>query len=637
MAQNGGDGNDGGGAATHSKKFEAPQPHSVKEQLPGIQYCINSSPPWPEAIILGFQHYLLTLGITVLIPSIIVPQMGGGNTEKAAVIQNLLFVSGLSTLFQSFLGTRLPIVVVGSYAYLIPVTSIIQASRYTSFSDPYERFVRTMRGIQGALIGAAFFQCTIGFLGLWRNAVRFLSPLSVVPYVTFTGLGLYHLGFPMGKYLKTVLLKSFIVLFSVVDNFSATAAISCYMILADSFLFPHLIKLAKCVEVGLPGIILMVFISQFLPRYLESKRSLCGRFSILFSVSITWLFAQLLTSTTVYKHKPENTQISCRTDRAGLISTAPWIYFPYPFQWGSPTFNAGDAIVMMAPAFVSLFELQDMVVLHLSHLLLLVVVLVGWYGLFLKCGNDWCSGTSPLPPLTHRELSIASSALPLDVLSSLSTCRFLKTLSSKSLCFEKGIGVLLNGCLGSVTGTTASVENVGLLALTRVGSRRVIQISAGFMIFFSIFAKFGAFFASVPLPIVAAVYCVLFSFVSSAGLSFLQFCNLNSFKTKFILGFSFFMGLSVPQYFREYFHGGWRSAHPTGLFSDIVVVIFMSHTTVAALVALFFDLTLCRENDESRKDIGLNWWEKFSFYKSDVRNDEFYALPFRLNKLFPSI
>lgn len=38
----------------------------------------------------------------------------------------------------------------------------------------------------------------------------------------------------------------------------------------------------------------------------------------------------------------------------------------------------------------------------------------------------------------------------------------------------------------------------------------------------------------------------------SGGLSFLQFCNLNSFRTKFILGFSIFMGLSIPQYFNEY-------------------------------------------------------------------------------------
>lgn len=50
-----------------------------------------------------------------------------------------------------------------------------------------------------------------------------------------------------------------------------------------------------------------------------------------------------------------------------------------------------------------------------------------------------------------------------------------------------GVDTFLNGMFGSVTGSTASVENAGLLALTRVGSRRVIQISAGFMIFFSIF------------------------------------------------------------------------------------------------------------------------------------------------------
>lgn len=38
----------------------------------------------------------------------------------------------------------------------------------------------------------------------------------------------------------------------------------------------------------------------------------------------------------------------------------------------------------------------------------------------------------------------------------------------------------------------------------------------------------------------------------SAGFSLLQFCNLNSFRTKFILGFSILMGFSIPQYFNEY-------------------------------------------------------------------------------------
>lgn len=49
--------------------------------------------------------------------------------------------------------------------------------------------------------------------------------------------------------------------------------------------------------------------------------------------------------------------------------------------------------------------------------------------------------------------------------------------------------------------------------------------------------------------------CLCNVFSASAGLSFLQFCNLNSFRTKFILGFSFFMGISMPQYFREYVRG----------------------------------------------------------------------------------
>jgi len=101
------------------------------------------------------------------------------------------------------------------------------------------------------------------------------------------------------------------------------------------------------------------------------------------------------------------------------------------------------------------------------------------------------------------------------------------------------------------------------------------------MIFFSILGKFGAIFASIPAPVVAALHCLFFAYVGrfletpllllkplgflncklskemklhagAGGLSLLQFCNLNSFRTKFILGFSVFMGLSIPQYFNQY-------------------------------------------------------------------------------------
>jgi len=131
----------GGGAAPPPKQEEL-QPHPVKDQLPSVSYCITSPPPWrtslshslthlgrglgpldfnlglqlfcvltdvdvvdtgssgpdfdlvpvtvhlynlkhaAEAVILGFQHYIVMLGTSVIIPSALVPQMGGGNVSK---------------------------------------------------------------------------------------------------------------------------------------------------------------------------------------------------------------------------------------------------------------------------------------------------------------------------------------------------------------------------------------------------------------------------------------------------------------------------------------------------------------------------------------------------------------------------
>ena len=36
------------------------------------------------------------------------------------------------------------------------------------------------------------------------------------------------------------------------------------------------------------------------------------------------------------------------------------------------------------------------------------------------------------------------------------------------------------------------------------------------------------------------------------GISILQFANMNLTRNIFVVGFSLFMGLSVPQYFREF-------------------------------------------------------------------------------------
>lgn len=54
------------------------------------------------------------------------------------MIQTMLFVAGLNTLFQTFFGTRLPAVIGGSYTYVPTTISIILAGRYSNIVDPQE-------------------------------------------------------------------------------------------------------------------------------------------------------------------------------------------------------------------------------------------------------------------------------------------------------------------------------------------------------------------------------------------------------------------------------------------------------------------------------------------------------------------
>ncbi|KAL6209960.1 hypothetical protein ACLB2K_020898 [Fragaria x ananassa] len=524
-----------------TQKADDFQPHPVKEQLPGVDFCMTSSPPWPEAIILGFQHFLVMLGTTVFIPILLVPIMGGGDVEKVEVIDTVLFVAGINTLLQTWFGTRLPVVMGASYAFIFPALSIAYSRRFSIFIDPHQRFRETMAAIQGALIIASFFQMILGFLGFVRIFGRYLSPLSSVPLVTLTGLGFFVLGFPL---------------------------------------------LANCIEVGLPAILLLLLLSQYAST-MKLKIPVFERFAVLFSVAIVWVYAEILTAGGAYNHKSPSTQTSCRTDRSGLVRAAPWVRVPYPFQWGRPYFNAGDTFAIMAAALVAIIES---------------------IGVFIAASR-YGSATPPPPSVLSRGIG------------------------------WQGISTLLNGIFGSLTGSTASVENAGLLGLTRVGSRRVIQISAGFMFFFSILGKFGAILASIPLPIVAALYCVLYAYVASAGLGLLQFCNLNSFRSKFIIGFSLFMGLSVPQYFHDnLLTSGHGPLHTHQIwFNNIVLVIFSSAATVAIIVALFCDLTMGCGHSSTRRDSGRHWWGKFRKFDTDTRSEEFYSLPYNLNRHFPSV
>ena len=166
----------------------------------------------------------------------------------------------------------------------------------------------------------------------------------------------------------------------------------------------------------------------------------------------------------------------------------------------------------------------------------------------------------------------------------------------------EGIGCALTSVLGGFSSTSYS-ENVGLIGLTKVGSRFVVQIAAVILILLGLFGKFGAVAASIPSPIVGGLYCALFGLISAVGVKELMKADLNVDRNLFVAGFSLFMGLSVPAYFNS--AQGAEFLESIGSFSvglrDIVQSIGKTGMAVAAIIGLTLDNTL----PATRKQRGL--------------------------------
>ena len=108
--------------------------------------------------------------------------------------------------------------------------------------------------------------------------------------------------------------------------------------------------------------------------------------------------------------------------------------------------------------------------------------------------------------------------------------------------------------MGGFSSTSYS-ENIGLIGLTKVASRFVVQIGAVILILLGLFGKFGALAAAIPQPVVGGLYCAMFGLIAAVGVRQFARADLNSDRNLFIGGFALFMGLSVPFYFSDFSTG----------------------------------------------------------------------------------
>ena len=285
-------------------------------------------------------------------------------------------------------------------------------------------------------------------------------------------------------------------------------------------------------------ILLIILFSQ----YLRQKHRTFELYPILLAIATAWIVSATLTTVGLF---PEGHPSHTSLDN---LKNAPWFRIPYPFQWGFPQFGAAAFIGMLAGYIASMVES---------------------IGDYYACAR--LSG-APTPD---------------------------KHVINRGITFE-GIGCLVAGIFGTGNGTTSYSENIGAIGLTRVGSRRVVQAGAVIMILLGMVSKFGALFTTIPKPIVGGMYCAMFGMIVAVGLSNLQFVDLNSSRNLFILGFSFFMGLSVPEYFAQQpmqFEPAWVAS--------ILNTLGSTGMAVGAFTALALDNTI-PGTDEER---GLKAWE----------------------------
>ena len=261
--------------------------------------------------------------------------------------------------------------------------------------------------------------------------------------------------------------------------------------------------MAKNWIISLITLAALVIYSQVLSR----KARAFMLFPVLLAIATGWICA--LIATAAGWISPDNAAY-LKTD---LIAAAPWFSLMpmVPFKWGFP--NLGSATL-----WAGVFGM-----------------LAGYLASMIESIGDYyaCARIAEAPVPTSRMISRGLGA--------------------------EGLGCLVAGILQTCNGTTTYSENIGSIGLTKVASRRVVRTGAVVMLVIPIIGKFGATLATLPQPVVGAMFVGLFGMIASVGLSNLQIVNMNNSRNLFIIGLSFFAGLSVPYHFSPMLSAAGRS------------------------------------------------------------------------------
>lgn len=153
-----------------------------------------------------------------------------------------------------------------------------------------------------------------------------------------------------------------------------------------------------------------------------------------------------------------------------------------------------------------------------------------------------------------------------------------------------GVFSIFAGFFNAMPNTSYS-QNVGLISMTKVMSRWVVQIGAIFLILAGLFPKLGAIVAVIPSSVLGGATLPMFAFIALSGISLVIKGGLDSRKT-LIVAISLGLGLGVA-YVPEVLHGLPKN----------VSLLFEGGVALSTFSALILNIVVPEESTEhaSRK------------------------------------
>ncbi|CAD6229039.1 unnamed protein product [Miscanthus lutarioriparius] len=373
-------------------------------------------------------------------------------------------------------------------------------------------------------------------------------------------------------------------------------------------------KIGTCIEMGILQLLMVVIFALYLRKIKLFGYRVFLIYAVPLGLGITWAVAFVLTATGVYSYKgcdaniPASNNISafcrkhvlrmksCRVDTSHALRSSPWFRFPYPLQWGTPVFSWKMGLVMCVVSVIA--SVDSVGSYHASSLFV-----------------------ATRPPTT----GVVSRGIGVE-----------------------GVSTALAGLWGTGVGSTTITENVHTIAVTKMGSRRAVGFGAILLVLLSIIGKVGAFIASIPDVMVAALLCFMWAMLCALGLSNLRYSATGSSRNSIIVGLALFLSLSVPSYFQQYgVHPSANSSVPTYFQAYIVASHGPVHTgsggvnyvlntilslnmVIAFLVALILDNTV----PGGRQERGLYVWSEAEAAKRESAFIKDYELPFNIGRPF---